>query len=167
MVVQPDSVTVGPLAVQQFTPYVGNTTNLGIRWNIAEAGGGTITGSGLYTAPLTLGTYHLTVTSLADTTASATATVTVANRVQVTPDAKMVTLSDTVAFSAVVPDTASQTVIWRVVEADGGSISPSGLYTAPRKAGIFHVLASSVEDPSKTGWVVVIVRSGSVTGTIQ
>jgi hypothetical protein len=42
-----------------------------------EAGGGSVTSSGLYTAPATAGTYHVKVTSQADTTKSATATITV------------------------------------------------------------------------------------------
>lgn len=43
----------------------------------SSAGAGSITSTGLYTAPSTAGTYTVTATSVADTTKSASATVTV------------------------------------------------------------------------------------------
>lgn len=60
-----------------------------------EAGGGTITPTGLYTAPATAGTFHVVATSVADPTKSATATVTV------TPATPQVSLSPTsLSFAA-------------------------------------------------------------------
>jgi hypothetical protein len=48
-----------------------------VTWSVQEASGGTISAAGLYTAPLTSGTYHVVATSRADTTRTGTATVTV------------------------------------------------------------------------------------------
>lgn len=48
-----------------------------VAWSVVEANGGSITSDGVYTAPATAGTYHAKATSGADSTKSATATVTV------------------------------------------------------------------------------------------
>ena len=66
------SLLIGESAT--FTATVTGTDNKLCTWS---ASGGTVTGQGVYTAPGTEGTYHVTVTSTADTTKSATATVTV------------------------------------------------------------------------------------------
>ena len=73
------AVTVAPGGTQQFTATVAGTSNTQVAWSVEEgtAGGG-ISSSGLYTAPGTGGgTYHVVATSVADTTKSAVATVTV------------------------------------------------------------------------------------------
>lgn len=164
----PDTVVVSPLGTQQFTPYIGNTTNLAITWGIVEgAAGGSVTGGGLYTAPLARGVYHLTVTSQADPTKTATATITVANQVDITPLDKIITVGDTVAFSATVPQIANQSVTWRVVESGGGTITASGLYTPGQSPGIYHIQATSVADPSKSGIATVDFRSGGLKGEIK
>ena len=49
-----------------------------VTWSVQEGTtGGSITNSGVYTAPNTLGTYHVVATSVADPTASASAVVTI------------------------------------------------------------------------------------------
>ncbi|WP_026853913.1 hypothetical protein [Geothrix fermentans] len=48
-----------------------------VGWRVVEAGGGTITGAGLYTAPATAGTYHVEVRREDFPEVSATAAVTV------------------------------------------------------------------------------------------
>jgi PKD repeat protein len=76
--VSPSTTTVAPYGTQQFTASVTGTTDTAVAWSVQEgASGGTVTGSGLYTAPATAGTYHVLATSQADTSKSASATVTV------------------------------------------------------------------------------------------
>jgi len=75
--ITPTSVTVAPSATYQFTAAVTGNSNTAVTWSVVEAGGGSVSTSGLYTAPASAGTYHVKVTSQADTTVSATATVTV------------------------------------------------------------------------------------------
>jgi WD40 repeat protein len=54
------------------------TPNTPVSWAVAEGpAGGTITANGIYTAPATLGTYYLTATATADSSITASATVTV------------------------------------------------------------------------------------------
>src|SRR5438067_822479 len=78
--VAPASASVGPDAMQPFTATVTGTANTSVTWSVQEgAAGGTVTGAGLYTAPSREGTYHVVATSVADSTRSAVATVTVTN----------------------------------------------------------------------------------------
>ncbi len=56
-----------------FTASVKNSSNQGVTWSVVEAGGGSITQSGVYTAPATPGTYTVRATAMADSSASGTA----------------------------------------------------------------------------------------------
>jgi hypothetical protein len=91
-----------------FTATVTGSTNTGVTWSITEgAAGGTIA-NGLYTAPSTGGTYHVVATSAADGTKTATATVTVTERivsVAVNPTTASLTTGGTQQFSATVTTT--------------------------------------------------------------
>jgi hypothetical protein len=60
-----------------YTCKVTGTGNPACSWSVAEAGGGSISAAGVYTAPAVTGTFHVVATSVADATASATAAVTV------------------------------------------------------------------------------------------
>jgi hypothetical protein len=80
--VSPSSATIAPSATQQFTAKVLNTSNTAVTWSVdgvinGNSTFGTITPSGLYTAPATNGTHNVVATSQADTTKSDTAIVTV------------------------------------------------------------------------------------------
>lgn len=75
--VNPATATVKVGVTQTFTASVAGSANTAVTWSVQEAGGGTVSASGLYTAPATPGTYHVVATSAADPTRSATATVTV------------------------------------------------------------------------------------------
>lgn len=74
--ISPRSAVLAEAGTEQFTATVagGGTVN----WSVQEgATGGTITSAGLYTAPATTGTYHVIATDSADSSQTATATVTV------------------------------------------------------------------------------------------
>ena len=60
----------------QFTATVTNATNTDVTWALQETAGGMIS-KGLYTAPGTVGTYHVVATSKADPTKSAIAAISV------------------------------------------------------------------------------------------
>ena len=88
------STTVAAGGTTSFKAIVIGTTNQAVTWSVVETGGGTITSAGAYTAPTTAGTYHVTATSAADSSKSATATVTVSSSSVVTSNAvKSVLLS--------------------------------------------------------------------------
>jgi len=144
--ISPATVTLAETTQQQFTGTVTNGCGNGVTWTVKEgATGGEISTTGLYTAPATAGTFHVVVTSVADPTQSATATVTVTaaagKNLSVTPQAAVVRPGGGVHFSA------SQSVTWSVAEgATGGSISATGTYTAARTPGVYHVVAVSTAD---------------------
>ena len=72
----------------------------------------------------------------------------------------------TIPFRAAVNGTSggqSSSVTWSVAEgAAGGTVDGTGLYTAPAAAGTYHVVATSVADPSKSSASAVRVAPGSV-----
>lgn len=74
--ITPTIATIASSSSEQFTALVSNTSNAGVTWSASV---GTISSSGLYSAPAVTATTTATVTakSVADTTKSATATVTV------------------------------------------------------------------------------------------
>jgi hypothetical protein len=74
----PASATLGPLQTQQFTASVTNASNTGVTWSL-NPNIGTIGGTGLYTAPASVTSQQMvtvTATSVADTSKSASAMVT-------------------------------------------------------------------------------------------
>src|SRR5208283_5049620 len=72
--IQPGSASVAAGAQQQFSATVTGSTNTNITW---AATGGTISSTGDYTAGANGGTFSITATSVADTSKSAQAAVTV------------------------------------------------------------------------------------------
>jgi hypothetical protein len=70
-----------PPQTATFTATVTNSTNTAVTWAVSTANGGTITAGGVYTAPTAAeglpGSATITATSQADSTKSATATVTI------------------------------------------------------------------------------------------
>ncbi|MGA2001513.1 MAG: hypothetical protein ABSG52_16110, partial [Terriglobales bacterium] len=152
--VSPTTAALTTGGTQQFSATVSGTTNTAVTWS---ASGGTISSTGLYTAPSTAGTYAITATSAADPTKSASATVSVSApatvSVSVAPTSTTTTTNGTAQFSATVSGTTNTAVTW---SATGGSISSTGLYTAPNTAGTYTVKAVSAADTTKTA-------SGSVT----
>jgi hypothetical protein len=149
---------------QQFNATVTGTVNTGVTWRVQEAGGGSITSGGLYTAPNIAGTFHVIATSQADATKSATATVTVSLvSVSVTPSTTSLSTGGQRQFTATVSGTSNTGVTWRVQEAGGGSITAGGLYTAPGVGGTFHVIATSQADATKSGSATVTVTKPKET----
>jgi hypothetical protein len=78
--------------------------------------------------------------------------------VTVTPTSAQVIAGDNRAFTATVTGSSDTTVDWSVQEgASGGSIGLTGLYTAGFSSGVFHVIARSKVDPSKTATATITV----------
>jgi hypothetical protein len=146
-----------------FTATVANSSDTAVSWTVAEgAAGGTVSSSGIYTAPATAGTYHVVATAHADETKKDGATVTVAAPgVALTPPTALVVTGTTMTFSASVIG-GSGGVTWAVQEAGGGSIDANGKYTPPSTPGTYHFVATSVNDSSKTAvGVATVVSPGS------
>ncbi len=80
-------------------------------------------------------------------------------KLQVTPESKTLAPGATLAFQADVTNTANRAVTW---QADGGTITSDGVFTAPATPGVYSILATSVADPSvwTAASVVVPVTNG-------
>lgn len=151
--VSPLSPTVVVNSTVQLTAAVTGTSNTAVTWSVQEgASGGSITPSGLFTAPATPGTYHVIATSIADTTKSASTSV-VVQAIVVNPQTAYVRIGQAFTF-AVVP---SIQVAWSVQEgSSGGSIAPNGTYIAPSTVGTYHIVAATVAGSATAGATVSV-----------
>jgi hypothetical protein len=142
---------------QQFTAVVSGSSDTSVTWS---ASGGTISASGQYTAPGTAGTYTITALSNADTTKSASALVVVSvsqtAAVIVSPANASVGETNQVQFKATVSGLSNTAVTWTVTRGSG-TITQSGLYTAPRAAENDIITATSQADSTKSATASVAV----------
>ncbi len=132
-------------------------------WEIAEPhGGGFLRSRGLnitYVAPQAAGTYRLVARAKrADgSNMKQVVEVVVLPLLRIEPAAPVVAQGGSINLSANTRGLAKNTVTWSV-EANGGSISSEGVYTAPRAKGVYHVQATSTLDPNLTATVSVRVE---------
>jgi hypothetical protein len=68
--------------------------------------------------------------------------------VTINPPEATVHVGQTLTFEAVVKGTQSTGIRWAVEERNGGRITEDGIYTAPRHVGLYHVIATSEENPA-------------------
>jgi len=134
--VSPATATLYGGGTQQFTADVSNTGDTTVTWSISPVGVGSISASGLYTAPASISiqqTVTITATSSANSSATATATITLLPQitVSISPNSATLNAGQTQQFSASVTNTSNTAVTWSISPAGTGSISSSGLYTAP------------------------------------
>lgn len=156
------SISIAPRTAQlnandqmQFAATVGSAGNKTVLWTATS---GTVTSNGLFTAPALAGTCYVTAISEADRSKIATATVEVIAPVVVTPNQLTLAPGATQTFTAMVAATGSTAVTWSIQEgASGGTITSTGDYTAPATTGLYHVIATSVADPTLKGIALVSV----------
>ncbi len=147
--VSPGQAVLATSRGQQFTAAVRGTTNPGVQWSAGGVPGGStaagiITPSGLYTAPSLVpssGYIVITATSLTDGSKSASASVQVVNppstvAVSIYPIQVTMGAGQSQQFAATVSGTSNGAVTWEVDgivsgDASVGTISATGLYTAP------------------------------------
>ncbi|MBJ6762485.1 M4 family metallopeptidase [Myxococcaceae bacterium JPH2] len=84
--------------------------------------------------------------------------------VAVAPASAIVRWGETVNFGATVLNTETNSAAtWSLQEGPAaGSISATGVYTAPSATGTFHVVATSVEDPTRSASATVRVYTGDI-----
>lgn len=192
--VAPTAASVAVGNTQQFMSTVTGTSNTAVTWGVpGGAANGTISNTGLYTAPATVPNppqVTVTATAQADSTKLASATVTVTGpptSVSVSPSAATVANFGTQQFMASVNGAPSTAVTWQVNGIAGGSqtigfISTSGLYVAPSgvptksdgKGGSITttvaVSAVSQANSSSSGSAAVTIQPGNQnaqSGAIQ
>ena len=154
--VSPSTVSLSTGGQAQFTANVSGTSNTAVTWS---ASGGTVSTSGLYVAPSAAGTYTIKAVSVADPTksASATASVSVAQAIAVSVSPTTVAMPQKwqQQFAATVSGSSNTAVTWSVKQGTG-TITQSGLYTAPQAVETDVITATSQADSTKSA-------SGSVT----
>jgi hypothetical protein len=157
VLVTPTAASLQTGAQQQFTAAVSGSSNTAVTWS---ASGGTISANGQYTAPGTAGTYTITALSNADTTKSASALVIVSApqtvAIAVSPANASVGEAKQAQFTASVSGLSNTAVTWAVTRGSG-TISQSGLYTAPRAAETDVITATSQADGTKSATASVAV----------
>jgi hypothetical protein len=79
--------------------------------------------------------------------------------VSVTPASAVVDVGKSLQLNTSVSGAVNTGVQWSVVDANGGKVTASGLYTAPQTQGTFRLKAASVADPSKSAFCDVRVRA--------
>jgi hypothetical protein len=165
--VTPTTVSLSPGAKLAFAATVGGTTTP-VSWSVAETpAGGSITAAGLYTAPQAVGTYTVVATTTSGSTRTGTATVTVTTApapppvvtIAVAPQTASTTTGQSLQFTATVAGSADTSATWAIAEAGGGTVTTTGLYTAPAAAGTYHVVATSGADGTRTATAAVTVAA--------
>ncbi|WP_257460261.1 hypothetical protein [Archangium lipolyticum] len=166
--IEPSSATLPTAGSTTFTARVTGADDTAVTWSLLEgAAGGTITDQGVYTAPTTPGTYTVVATSVADPRRQGTLRVNVVPvTIALTPGTDTVDQGAVVEFSASVTGTPNTAVTWSVEGgANNGTITSSGIYTAPNIEGTYTILATSVADPTKKGSATLTVRPIAVSLT--
>ncbi|MBL9174580.1 MAG: DUF1800 family protein [Verrucomicrobiales bacterium] len=164
------SVVVG--GTQAFVSTVTGSANTAVTWSVNGVNGGsaatgTISSTGLYTAPASLPatpTVTVRATSVANPAGFAQATVTLVPppppiTVAVLPATATVSLGSSRSFAATVTGTNNTAVTWSVNGIAGGSaalgtITSSGVFTAPSvmpSSSLLTIRATSVANPAKSG----------------
>ena len=93
--IEPPSAIVGASGAVAFAAAVrGCGDDAPVAWSVQEAGGGTVTAAGAYTAPAAPGTYHVVATVQGDASVRATAAVLVVAAVTLTERAVSPSASD-------------------------------------------------------------------------
>ena len=154
--VSPTGASIGAGKQQQFTAAVSGTSNTAVAWS---ASGGTVSSVGLYTAPEAAGTYTLTAVSNADPTKSASARITVSTppavTVAISPASASVRSGNQLQFTATVSGVSSTAVTWAVITGSG-TITQSGLFTAPNSTES-DVITATTQDRTKSASASIAV----------
>ncbi len=154
--VSPASVSIMEGATQQFSASFQGITNPAISWSVDNITGGNssfgnIRRAGLYTAP-SLAASHTVTVSASNTSASAQVAV---FAMSLSPSSATIAPSGTQQFTATIQGLTNTGVTWAVDGVAGGNssngtISSSGLYSAPSAIGAHTIAAISVAIPTSS-----------------
>jgi Big-like domain-containing protein len=155
--VSPTAASLQTGAQQQFSASVSGTSNAAVTWS---ASGGSIAASGMYTAPSNAGTYTITAISNSDSAKSGSALAVVSApqpvAVSISPGSASVEEANQVQFTATVSGLSNTAVTW-VVTRGTGTITQSGLFTAPQAAESDVITATSQGNTTKSASASITV----------
>jgi hypothetical protein len=152
----PATAAPWPSQSVQFQAVVADPVNQAVTWSVQPSGTGTLSSSGLFTAPATVAkaqTLTVTATGVANPNLSASATVNLWPPAGVAMSPQTVSLSagQTQQFTASPNSGSPLGVTWSISPSGIGTLSATGLYTAPASldtAQTLTVIATSVGDGS-------------------
>src|SRR5258707_10616196 len=152
--IAPGTASLTASQTQQFSATVTGSNKTSVTWSASPVG--TISKNGLYTAPSNIANVQkvtISATSIADSTQTATAAVTLnpSVTISVTPNSIQVGPGKKAQFSATVAGTANSGVMWSL-NPGVGSIASDGVYTAPVSLSsqqTVTVIATSVADTTQ------------------
>jgi RHS repeat-associated protein len=161
---------------QQFAATVDGPADVGVNWTITPPNAGSISASGLFTAPSVIATRQ-TVTVMATNALSgemtATATITLMPPISLTvaPAAQTLSAGDSQQFTATLNNTlaATSAVTWSI-NPNVGAITAAGVYTAPvaiASQQLVTVTATSQADPTKSGSAVITLSPTPVVSQLS
>jgi RHS repeat-associated protein len=170
---RPSSATIWQSQTLQFQANVANATNPNLTWSLIPPGVGSISPTGLYTAPTSITSQQIVtvqVTGVAAPSLSASATVYLWPPAGVTMSPQSASLSSgqTLQFTGVPKNGSPMGVVWSISPVGFGSISAAGLYTAPTTIftpQVVNVIATSVADGSSGTAVIDLVTTPTVSVT--
>ncbi len=167
LLVSPSAISLLSGHQQQFTAALNGSSDSAVTWSTS---GGTISRTGLYTAPSSVGSYTVTARAVNSRRRVATAVVTVtsstptpppvATAISISPSVSNLKTGTTQQFTAVVTGATNTAVTW---SASSGTITSSGLYTAPASSGSYTITATSQADSSQRASAVVVVSAATQT----
>lgn len=179
--VEPVAVSISPFAANvavnrtvTFTAAVTNVSNKAVKWSVQETNGGTVSDSGIYTAPDGAGSYHVVATSAGDTSKSATATVTVtaaSKPVFTSTPALTGNVGDLYSYTIAANDPAGGTITFSLSGPTGAQLSGNQLAWTPSEAqgrmdNSFQVTATSSSGGSDSQ-IWTVTTNGIVRGKMN
>ena len=164
----PVKVTAFPLTAslnagqtQQFTAAVTGTSSA-VTWSLSPVVG-SISSTGLYTAPASVTAQTVTVTATAAGVSASASVTLVPVQIAVTPATASLIVSQTQQFTASVAGTTNTAVTWSLSPAVG-SISSTGLYTTPASVSTAQTITVTASGAGgATGSASLTVLPGTVT----
>jgi hypothetical protein len=145
--VTPGAPCILPSGTEQFAAVVTSLSNTAVNWLVDNVTGGnstvgTITSSGLYTAPPYTGTHIIKAVSQSSGSISGTSTITITSTptFEIYPFVASIPVNGQQTFQAqqcLVPDTTVSYTVDNIAGGNStvGTVSNSGVYTAPPAAG--------------------------------
>jgi len=135
-----------------------------LEWDVLELGGGSLvrtTGQQVtYVAPQYAGTYHVAVKAMRANgqRARAVQTIIVQPQLSIEPTAIRLAPGASCTFILKARGVDSTKIQWSVDESDGGTITSTGVYTAPTGRGAFTVVATALTEGRPSATAVVNVE---------
>jgi hypothetical protein len=136
-----------------------------VDWSVQEgASGGSVDAHGRYSAPSIPGNYHVVATSHATTSLTGTVTIQVqasGTTLAITPGSSYLMTNGSLTLVAKANGAATYEVSWEMTEGPAaGSVDSKGRFFAPATPGTYHVVATSLWDPSVQANATVVAEAG-------